>query len=114
MNRHGEQERDEVFFALSHRTRRSMIGRLAGAGEVRVTDLARGYRLSLNSVSKHICVLERARLVKRRISGREHLLRLEIDRLAEAERWLVAQRAFWSRQLEGLVDYFATNGEARS
>jgi DNA-binding transcriptional ArsR family regulator len=96
---------DRLFFALSHRTRRRMLTQLAGAPEMRVTDLARRYRVSLNAVSKHVAVLERARLVRRRVEGREHFLRLQPRRLAEAERWLVAQREFWTRRLDGLASY---------
>jgi DNA-binding transcriptional ArsR family regulator len=47
-----------------------------GSGEARVTDLARPFPISLNSISKHIRVLEAAKLVRRRRVGREHLLSL--------------------------------------
>ena len=97
---------DQAFFALSHRTRRRMLSQLASARETRVTDLARRHRLSLNTVSKHVMVLERARLVTRRVVGREHLLRLEPERLTEAERWIQQHRRFWTQQLNGLATFF--------
>ena len=97
---------DQGFFALSHRTRRRMLGQLAGATETRVTDLARRHHLSLNTVSKHVRVLEHARLVRRRVVGREHLIRIDPKRLAEIEQWLVHHRRFWTVQLDALAAFF--------
>lgn len=108
MGEYSDEALDRVFFALSHRTRRRMLTRLARTPESRVTDLARHYRLSLNSVSKHIAVLERSRLVTRRIAGREHRIRLELSRLAEAQKWIEHHRAFWNSRLDSLADYFTT------
>jgi DNA-binding transcriptional ArsR family regulator len=97
---------DAVFFALSHPARRRILAQLAETPEARVTDLARRHRLSLNTVSKHIAVLERSRLVRRRVAGREHLIRLELSRLDEARRWLDHHRTFWSERLDALATLF--------
>src|ERR1700680_3546140 len=96
---------DETFFALSHRTRRRMLGQLAGAKETRVTDLARRHRVSLNTVSKHVRVLEHARLVKRRVVGREHFIRVEPTRLILIEQWIADHRRFWVAQLDSLAAF---------
>ena len=64
---------DGVFNALSDPTRRAILARLQDS-DARVTDIASGFPISLNSVSKHIRMLERARLVRRRRAGREHFL----------------------------------------
>ncbi|MDX1503010.1 MAG: metalloregulator ArsR/SmtB family transcription factor, partial [Thermoanaerobaculia bacterium] len=71
-------------------------------GEARVTDLARPFSISLNSVSKHIRRLERAGLVRRRRSGREHILSLDPRPLAEAVAWMERQRALWTARLDAL------------
>lgn len=99
---------DGVFFALSHRTRRRVLAQLASDRETRVTDVARRHRLSLPTVSKHIVVLERARLVRRRVVGREHYIRLEPQRLASAEQWLAHHRAFWTTRLANLAALMAS------
>ncbi len=96
---------DEAFFALSHRSRRRLLQQLAD-GPKRVTDLAGRHRLSLNTVSKHIAVLERARLVRRTVVGREHFLALDPSALAGAERWLDESRRFWSARLDRLAALF--------
>jgi DNA-binding transcriptional ArsR family regulator len=92
---------DQTLVALADPTRRAILRRLS-QGEARVTDLARPFAISLNSVSKHIRMLERADLVRRRRAGREHLLSLNPRPLDEAAAWIEAQRAFWTARLDAL------------
>ncbi|MBI4202748.1 MAG: winged helix-turn-helix transcriptional regulator [Chloroflexi bacterium] len=92
---------DQTLTALADPTRRAILQRLA-QGPARVTDLARPFSISLNSVSKHIRVLERAGMVRRRRAGREHLLSLDPSALDEAAAWIVAQRAYWTARLDAL------------
>ena len=92
---------DHTLAALADPTRRAILQRLA-QGEARVTELARPFAMSLNAVSKHIRMLERADLVRRRRQGREHLLSFNAAPLDEAERWIVTQRAFWTERLAAL------------
>ena len=92
---------DRTMVALADPTRRAILRRLA-QGEARVTELARPFAMSLNSVSKHIRMLESARLVRRRRAGREHLLSFNPEPLDEAAAWIGAQRAFWSARLDAL------------
>jgi DNA-binding transcriptional ArsR family regulator len=58
--------------------------------------------MSLNAVSKHVRVLERARLIRRRRVGREHLLSVNPKPLDEAASWIAAQRANWTKRLDKL------------
>jgi DNA-binding transcriptional ArsR family regulator len=92
---------DQTLLALADPTRRAILQRLSN-GEARVTDLARPFAISLNSVSKHIRMLERAHLVRRRRAGREHLLSFNPQALDEAAAWIETQRAFWTVRLDGL------------
>jgi DNA-binding transcriptional ArsR family regulator len=105
---------DDLFFCLSHPVRRQMVRRMAGRGETRVTDLARSYRVSLNTVSKHIRVLERARLIRRRVSGRQHMISLDVLRLQDADRWLEHYRQFWTDRLDSLEALFRKKSEERN
>lgn len=93
---------DATLLALADPTRRKIIERLR-RGPARVTELARPFPMSLNSVSKHIRVLERAKLVRRRVAGREHMLSFEPEPLAAVEAWISAQRAFWNAELDDLA-----------
>ncbi len=92
---------DTTLLALADPTRRAILKRLA-RGEARVTELAAPFPISLNSVSKHIRILERARLVRRRRAGREHLLSLEQAPLDEAAAWMASQRNIWNTRLDAL------------
>ena len=92
---------DHTLIALADPTRRAILARLA-SGEARVTDVAAPFPISLNSVSKHIRILERADLVRRRRRGREHLLTLNPEPLDVAAGWLQEQRALWKWRLGAL------------
>jgi DNA-binding transcriptional ArsR family regulator len=89
---------DETLTALADPTRRAILARLS-TGEARVTELARPFEISLNAVSKHIRVLERAELVRRRVAGRDHFLTLNPAPLDEAAAWIDEQRKLWSWRL---------------
>lgn len=92
---------DNTLMALADPTRRAILQRLS-RGDARVTDLAAPFALSLNAVSKHILVLERARLVRRRRVGREHWLMCSHEPLDEALAWMSALRQQWSDRLDRL------------
>ena len=92
---------DDTLIALADDTRRRILSRLA-AGEARVTEVAAPFGISLNSVSKHIRLLERAGLVRRRISGRDHFLALEPKPFDELTRWMSETRQFWASRLDQL------------
>lgn len=92
---------DATLAALADPTRRAILSRLA-QGDARVTDVAKPFAISLNSVSKHVRMLERAKLVRRRIEGREHILSLNPQPLDEAGDWIAAQRTLWAWRLAEL------------
>jgi DNA-binding transcriptional ArsR family regulator len=92
---------DRTLTALADPTRRAILERLS-AGEARVTDIARPFAISLNSVSKHIRMLERARLVRRRRVGREHILSFQRGSLDDAATWIETQRSRWNASLDAL------------
>lgn len=94
---------DLTLGALADPTRRAILARLS-EGEARVTELAAPFAMSLNAVSKHIRVLERAHLVRRRRAGREHFLAFNRAPLDEAAEWIETQRALWTRRLDKLED----------
>ena len=85
--------------ALADPTRRAILQRLS-RGEAGVTELAAPFPISLNSVSKHIRILERAHLVRRRRAGKGYLLSLDQQPLEEAAAWMAGQRDIWSSRLD--------------
>lgn len=104
MDEYLDHRLDGTLGALADPTRRAIVGRLM-QGEARVTDVAQPFAISLNSVSKHIRILERAGLVKRRVLGREHRLSFDPTPLLAAASWLDEMRAFWEQRLDALEQY---------
>ena len=98
---------DGVFNALCDPTRRAILARLTDA-DARVTDVASEFPISLNSISKHIRMLERAGLLRRSIVGRDHVLALNAAPLAEAQAWIEKYRRFWEGRLAAL-EHYVTN-----
>jgi DNA-binding transcriptional ArsR family regulator len=96
---------NRTFGALSDPSRRQIIALLREAGDLKVTDIAQAFSMSLNGVSKHIKVLEQAGLIIRHIEGREHRLRVDWTGLQGAYEWLHFYRHFWGARLDALVDH---------
>ncbi|HZP19584.1 MAG TPA: metalloregulator ArsR/SmtB family transcription factor [Bauldia sp.] len=99
-----EDRLDEVFHALANRTRRKLVKTLAG-GPARVSDLAGPYRMSLNAISKHLFVLERAGLIRREKSGAVQTCVLEAGAMASADAWIADYRRFWDGQIDALAAF---------
>jgi len=96
---------DLIFRALGDQTRRAMLARLARNASATVTELAEPFGMSLPAVSRHIKVLERARLVSRAVDGRVHHCTLDVDSLQTVDQWLAQYRQFWDESLEALAKY---------
>jgi DNA-binding transcriptional ArsR family regulator len=95
---------DAIFNALGDPTRRAILARLQDC-DARVTDIAGEFPISLNSVSKHIRMLERAGLLQRSVQGRDHVLSLNAGPMAEAAAWMEHYRTFWEHRLAALETY---------
>jgi DNA-binding transcriptional ArsR family regulator len=99
-----EDRLDAILHALSDRTRRRLLKRLA-AGPAIVGELAEPIDMTRVAVSKHLRVLEDARLISRTIDGRVHRCALRPGALQEVEKWLTGYRAFWTERLEALARF---------
>ncbi len=98
---HSDPPLDHAFAALADPTRREILERLR-AGPATVGELARPFAMSLNGVSKHLRVLERAGLVERQVSGREHRLSLRAAPLRDVARFAAGYASFWEERLDAL------------
>jgi DNA-binding transcriptional ArsR family regulator len=92
---------DRVFHALAHPARRSIVRRLT-EGERNLSDLAAPLQMSFPAASKHVRVLERAKLVRRRVSGRQHLCRLDAAPLEQITMWTEQFRKHWEERFQAL------------
>src|SRR5437763_1772194 len=95
---------NQTFAALADPTRRRILAHLA-RGDRRVTDLARPHAMSLPAVSKHLRVLEKAGLLRRRRYGRVHEMQLDAKPLKQAAQWVEEYRKFWEGSLDRLAAY---------
>lgn len=95
----------DVLTALSHPSRRDIIARLAAA-PARFTDIARPLDVSLNAVTKHLKLLERAGLIEREKRGREVLISLRPKPLRLVSGWVHEYERFWNRSLDQFERHF--------
>jgi DNA-binding transcriptional ArsR family regulator len=95
----------DVLTAISHPTRRAIIGRLAD-GPTRFLDVARPFDTALNAVTKHLKLLERAGLIERRKKGREVFISFRGEPLREVAGWMQGYERFWNTHLDQFEQHF--------
>ena len=100
----------ELLKAVSDATRRSLLTQLSQQGPSRVTDIADYYDMSLNAISKHIKVLEKAGLVTRKTIGRTHWIEANLKRVSLVENWIKELKSIWEFRLEKLDEIMKNGG----
>lgn len=95
----------DILTAISHPSRRAIIGRLA-TGPARFTDIARPFDLSLNAITKHLKLLERAGLISREKQGREVFISFRAEPLRLVSGWVHEYERFWSEHLDQFEQHF--------
>ena len=98
----------ELLKAVSDSTRRDLLTQLCQQGPSRVTDLANVYDMSLNAISKHIKVLEKAGLVNRKTVGRSHWIEADLKQVAVIESWFSELKSIWALSLDKLNELMDT------
>jgi DNA-binding transcriptional ArsR family regulator len=111
--RRTSEDLDLLFGALADATRRRIVERLA-AGEATVTELAAPFPISLPAISRHLKVLEHAKLITRSRHGRWRGARLSPTSLATATAWLAQQEQLWADRFDRLDDHLAKRIAAES
>lgn len=94
---------DRIFQCLGDANRRRILALLRESGELKVGEIAGAFPMSLNGVSKHLKVLERAGLVERRVVGREHWIGVNWQGLEAAYGWLHTHYHYWAERLDVLA-----------
>jgi|SRR5215211_2933676 len=96
-----DERLDAAFSALADPTRRAIVARLS-MGDATVKELAEPFAISLQAVSKHVRVLERAGLISQRVDPQRRPCRLEIDTAVELIDWITEQKRRWEGRLDAL------------
>jgi DNA-binding transcriptional ArsR family regulator len=104
----------DVLTAISHPSRRAIIGKLAASGPARFTDLAKPFDVALNAVTKHLKLLERAGLISREKQGREVFISLRPERLRLVADWVHEYERYWNEQLDRFEGYFKDKRKEKS
>ena len=104
---------DDTFSALADPTRRAILNQLM-AGPARVTDIAAPYSLSLNAISKHVRMLERAKLVRREVRGRDHWIQFYVGPVSDARNYVDSILKFWNMRLDSLEGLLAADEETNN
>ena len=92
-----------AFSALADPTRRAILARLA-LGETSVGDLIQPFAISGPAISRHLRVLENARLIERKVDAQWRICRLNPPGLRVASDWLSQYREFWENSLDSMVE----------
>ena len=98
---------DAAFSALADPTRRAILARLA-QGETSVMDLAEPFDMTQPAISRHLKVLEGARLIVRRIEGTKRPCRLAPGGITAVDQWLAMLREALAKNYDRLDDVLAT------
>jgi DNA-binding transcriptional ArsR family regulator len=102
---------DRTFHALADGTRRTIVNTLARVPSRSAGELGRRFRSAQPTISKHLKVLEDARLIERVVEGRTHRFRLRRATLSQAARWIARHEAFWQQAVGRLDALLAEDGE---
>lgn len=95
---------DAIFTALAHPARRAILKRLC-QGAATVGELAQPLDISLPAVTKHLKILERAKLITRSIQAQWRLCQLQVAPLDLASEWITEQRKIWEARVDRLEQY---------
>ena len=104
MSKQDSDSLDLIFHALSDRTRREILSKLAES-EFTVSELAEPFKMTLAAVSKHIKVLEKAGFIRREVDGRIHHCSADLEPLKSASLFIEKYKKYWETQLDGLEAY---------
>ncbi len=92
---------DNIFHSLADPTRRDILARVKER-PLTVSEVARAYDMSLAAISKHLKVMEKAKLISKRRRGKERVVCAVPDALKEADDYLNAYRRMWDERFDRL------------
>lgn len=95
---------DQIFHSLADSTRRDILKRIAQE-EMSVGEIAEPYDMSMAAVSKHLKVLEKAQLIRRRRDGKHFVQTVNLEPLKEVDEWIAFYRKFWQDAFDRMDDY---------
>jgi DNA-binding transcriptional ArsR family regulator len=101
---------DLVFNSLSNATRRDIFKRITGS-ELSVSEIAENYKMSLAAVSKHLKILERAKLITRRRDGKQYMVTAKPEALKDVQKYLAQYEKLWNARFDALEELLNKKGD---
>lgn len=98
---------DAIFGSLADPTRRDILKRVAKK-EMSVSDIAKPYKLTFAAISKHLKVLEKAKLIIKRRQGKEQIIQLSPSSIKDAAKYLQEYEKLWDHRLDSLERYLSS------
>ena len=92
----------DVFAAIAQPTRRSILEMLAEGGQMTVSDIARGFRLSAPAISQHLKILREARLVRMHKHRQQRIYQINPEAVQQVDAWVRNIEALWSARFDRL------------
>jgi len=99
---------NSIFASLADPTRRDILERVSQS-ELSVSQIALPYDMSLAAVSKHLKILEQAKLIIKRRRGKEQLVSMNAQALADANKYFEQYKQLWEQRLDSLDEYLKSN-----
>lgn len=98
---------DAIFGSLADPIRRDILRRVSKK-EMSISDIAKPYPVTFAAISKHLKVLEKAKLIMKRRQGKEQMIQVVPAALLEAEVYLRQYEKLWNNRLDNLEAYLKT------
>ena len=95
---------DNIFASLADATRRDILKRVARE-QLSISDIAKHYKLTFAAISKHLKILEKAKLVVKRRQGKQQFVELSPATLKNAEKFIQEYEKMWNQRLDSLENY---------
>ncbi len=98
---------DNIFGALADATRRDILKKV-GTQEMSIGEIAHFYKLTFAAVSKHLKVLEKAKLIFKRREGKQQIVQVSPATIKNAADYMRQYEAMWNDRFDSLENYLHT------
>lgn len=112
MVKYNSEQISDIFHALADPTRRQMLN-MVSHRDLPATDFAEPFNISLPAISKHLKVLEKAKLIKREVKGRTHSFRFQGQEIKKAYQWIKEYEKFWTQNLDQLENFLTNSSKEK-
>jgi DNA-binding transcriptional ArsR family regulator len=100
---------DSIFGCLASPIRRDMLTRIVKHSELSISELSAPYRLTFAAISKHLKLMEKAKLVRKHREGKRQMVQIAPKALTDATLYLERYKQMWEDRLDNLEHYLESH-----